>query len=95
MNTGKGNKLNQLLQATPSGAVLLASWMNANGYSADLQRVYRNSNWLESIGTGAMTRKGDQVSYEGGIYALQSQAGMSIHPGGKTALSLMGKAHSV
>lgn len=93
MNTVKGNKLNQLLQATPNGVVLLASWMNANGYSADLQRVYRNSNWLESIGTGAMIRKGDQVSYEGGLYALQSQAGMSIHPGGKTALSLMGKAH--
>lgn len=93
MNTGKGNKLNQLLQASPGGVVLLASWMNANGYSFDLQRVYRNSNWLESIGTGAMIRKGDQVSYEGGLFALQSQAGMSIHPGGKTALRLLGKAH--
>lgn len=38
--------------------------MNANGYSADLQKVYRNSNWLESSGTGAMIRIGDLVPYE-------------------------------
>ncbi len=40
-----------------------------------------------------MIRAGDQVGYEGGIYALQNQTGSSVHPGGRTGLSLLGKAH--
>ena len=41
----------------------------------------------------ALVRHGDQVDYLGGIYALQSQLGLFVHPAGKTALSLQGKAH--
>ncbi len=63
------------------------------GYSLDLQKRYRQSKWLESIGRGAMIRSQDQVSYDGGVYALQHQLGATIHPGGKTALSILGKAH--
>ncbi len=40
-----------------------------------------------------MIRNADQVDYLGGIYALQSQLGMTIHPAGKTALTLQGKSH--
>lgn len=93
MSTERGSKINQLLQTHPNGAVLLSSWMESQGYSLDLQKRYRNSQWLQSLGTGAMIRTGDKVGYEGAIYALQNQAGYSIHPGGKTALSLLGKAH--
>ena len=63
------------------------------GYSLDLQKQYKKSQWFDSIGTGALIRHGDQVDYLGGIYALQSQLGLSVHPAGKTALSLQGKAH--
>jgi len=40
-----------------------------------------------------MIRAGDQVGYEGAIYSLQEQTGSTVHPGGRTALALMGKAH--
>lgn len=40
-----------------------------------------------------MIRAGDRVGYEGAIYALQRQTGSTIHPGGRTALALLGKAH--
>ena len=40
-----------------------------------------------------MIRQSDQVDYLGGIYALQSQLGKTIHPAGKTALSMQGKSH--
>ncbi len=93
MNTDNGSKLNLLLQSVPKDTVLLSSWLVRNGYSSDLQKVYRKSNWLESIGSGAMIRKGDHVSYEGAVYALQKQANLSVHPGGRTAFSLLGKAH--
>ena len=81
--------------AQPPGAVLLSSWLVEQGYRPELQKRYRKSGWLTSIGTGAMIRTGDQVDYLGAIYALQKQAGKSIHPGGKSALYLWGRAHSL
>lgn len=93
MSTLEISKINQLLASQPSGAVMLSSWLTERGYSFELQKRYRKSGWLQSIGTGAMIRAGDRVNYEGAMYALQKQAGLSIHPGGRSALSLLGKAH--
>lgn len=93
MNTDKKSKLNTLLSTQPSGIVLSAAWLVEQGYSLDLQKQYKKSQWFDSIGTGALIRHGDQVDYLGGIYALQSQLGLHVHPAGKTALSLLGKAH--
>ncbi|MFZ1678465.1 MAG: type IV toxin-antitoxin system AbiEi family antitoxin [Saprospiraceae bacterium] len=93
MSTQELSKINRLLSTQPRGVVLLSSWLTKNGYSPELQKRYRNSNWLTSIGTGAMIRTGDQVDFLGAIYALQKEAGLSIHPGAKNALLLQGKAH--
>lgn len=93
MTTINRTKINQLLQEQPSGVVLLSSWLASQGYSIDLQKHYRKAKWLQSIGKGAHIRADDKVSYEGAIYALQKQAELTIHPGGRTALSLLGKAH--
>jgi len=93
MSTLKITKINQLLRSQPQGSVMLSSWLNKQGYSLELQKRYRKSHWLDSIGTGAMIRSGDQVDYQGAIYALQKQLELTIHPGGKTALSLLGKSH--
>ena len=38
-------------------------------------------------------RFGDEVGYQGALYALQSQKGSSIHVGGKSALELQGRLH--
>ena len=86
-------KINQLINSQPSGVVFQSSWLKQQGYSYGLQKRYRKSLWLESIGTGAMIRAGDQVGYEGAIFALQNQSGLSVHPGGKTALAYLGKTH--
>ena len=93
MSTEIKSKLNTLLSSQPSGIVLSSAWLAEQGYSLDLQKRYKKSQWFDSIGTGALIRHGDQVDYLGGIYALQSQLGLSVHPAGKTALSLQGKAH--
>lgn len=93
MSTLKGAKLNNLLAKQPKGIVLLVSWLGTQGYTPDLLRKYRQSNWFESIGTNALIRRGDDVGYEGAVHALQHQAGLSIHPSGKTAFKLLGKAH--
>lgn len=93
MSVLKKTKINRLISTVPPGSVLLSSWMAAQGYSHGLQKRYRKTHWLESIGKGAMIRTEDQVGYEGAIYALQSQSDSHIHPGGRTALSLLGRAH--
>lgn len=87
------NKINTLLRNWPSGTVCLTSWLTSKGYSNQLLNRYKKSHWLESIGTGALIRSGDKVGYEAAISALQKQLGMSIHPGAKTALSMLGKSH--
>jgi hypothetical protein len=86
-------KINRLSSLQPPGVILQSSWLIKEGYSHDLQQRYKKSKWLQPIGTGAFIRTGEQVSYEGAIYALQVQSNSSIHPGGRTALSLLGKAH--
>ncbi len=93
MSTAKESKLNKLLSTLPSGVVLSSAWLVEQGYSLDLQKRYKKSQWFDSIGTGALIRHSDKVDYLGGIYALQSQLGLSVHPAAKTALSMQGKAH--
>ncbi len=93
MSTDNASKLNQLLTSQPAGVVLQSFWLKEQGYSLELQKRYRKSNWFESMGSGAMKRAGDQVNYEGGLYALQKQSNMTVHIGGKTALSLHGLSH--
>ena len=92
MGTDKPTKINQRLSSQPPGVVFQSRWLTTKGYSLDLQRKYRSGKWLTSIGNGAMIRAGDHVGYEGAIYALQRQTNMSVHPGGRTALSFLGKA---
>jgi len=93
MSTENTTKINRLLMSQPQGVVLQSYWLTKHGYSPDLQKRYRSSRWLESIGTGAMIRAGDTVTYRGAIYALQNQISSTIHPAGRTALSFLGKTH--
>jgi len=95
VSTANTSKINQLLKTQPRGTVLLASWLVNKGYSFDLQRRYRESQWLESIGSGAMIRAGDHVDISGALYSLQTQLGLSTHFGAKTALAMQGKAHQL
>jgi hypothetical protein len=95
MSTNRESKINQLLQKTPTKTVLLAKWLEKQGYSHALQQRYLKSRWLESIGRGAFKRAGDTIDIYGALFALQSQAGKNIHIGGKSSLILQGFAHYV
>ena len=92
-STPMATKINKLLQIQPRGVVLTSSWLSQNGYSPGLLRRYRNSDWLVSIGNGAMVRAGETITIWGGVHALQHQLGLDVHPGGKTALAMAGKSH--
>lgn len=93
MDTKNGSKIKKLLDLHRPGTILLASWLEKQGISRDLQTRYRRSGWLESVGTGAFKRPGEQVTWQGALYALQKQAELPIHAGAMTALTLQGFAH--
>ena len=87
------SKINRLMQEYPKGLVLLSSWLVSKGYPYELQQQYRKSGWLKSIGNGAMLKSGDPFLLPGALAALQSQANINIHLGGRSALELNGIAH--
>jgi hypothetical protein len=95
MTTKNETKLKKLLNRHQLGTVSLAAWLEGLGISRDLQKYYCRSGWLESLGTGAFKRPGDTVGWQGGIYALQTQAQFSVHAGAITALTMQGFAHYV
>ena len=92
-NQLKRNKLNSLLKAWPKGTVATSYWLSQQGIRFDLAARYKKSGWIESLGHGAFNRAGDTITWHGALYAMQTQLGLSTHPAGKTALTLLGKAH--
>ncbi|MEO7715796.1 MAG: type IV toxin-antitoxin system AbiEi family antitoxin domain-containing protein [Capsulimonas sp.] len=86
-------KINKILRSWPSGTVALSSWLEEMEVSRQLQQSYQSTDWIASIGHGAFRRPGDAVDWLGGLYAIQKQAHLNIHVGGRTALGLLGQAH--
>src|SRR5579859_4105995 len=93
MSTRNEQKITRLLDLHKPGTVCLSPWMESLGISRDLQKRYRRSHWLESVGQGAFKRPSDEVQWQGGLFALQTQAGLAIHAGAITALVMQGLGH--
>jgi hypothetical protein len=88
-------KINRLLRKWPKDTVATASWLREQGIPRDLLAYYRRSGWMTGFGRGAVVRSGDHADWPGGVYALQEQLHLPIHPGGKTALTLQGFGHYI
>ena len=95
MDTKKEPKIRRLYREVRPGTVCLARWLERQGFSRDLQTSYRRGGWLEAVGRGAFKRPGEEVGWQGALYALQKQAEMPIHVGALTALAMRGFAHYV
>ena len=84
-----------LLSHHVSGTVLLASWLEKNGISRDLQQYYLKSGWLQSYGTGAFKRPNENIRWTGALNSIQRQTELTVHVGGLTSLSFQGLSHYV
>ncbi len=93
MTTQNKTKLKILLNNIKPESVALAPWLEEIGISRDLQKHYRNSGWLDTVGRGAFKRPEDSINWQGAIYAMQYQAELNVHIGALTALSLQGLNH--
>ncbi len=90
------SKIQNLITKWPKNTVALTSFLNTEyGISNALISQYKKSQWILSIGQGAYVKRGEKVNYKGALFALQNQGGLSVHAGGKTALSLLGLTHFV
>ncbi|HOI41941.1 MAG TPA: type IV toxin-antitoxin system AbiEi family antitoxin [Elusimicrobiales bacterium] len=89
----KRGKINELLIQWPKGTVATQTWLHRHGISRQLAEGYRRSGWVQRIGRGAYTRTADHVDAFGAIYTLQSQLGIMVHVGARTALEIQGYAH--
>ncbi|GHT16095.1 hypothetical protein AGMMS4956_17630 [Bacteroidia bacterium] len=69
--------------------------MRENGISYELQRCYRASQWLTSIGNGVMIRTGDKPNIYGALWSLNKQLGKHFYVGALSVMELMGYAHYV
>lgn len=95
MSSLEHGKLNRLLQAVPRNAVVTTARLRELGVSPQLARKYIQNGWLERLGSGAFTRAGESLDWLGGLYALQSELGLTVHVAAVSALELQGRAHFV
>ncbi len=85
-------KIRDLITNWVPGGVYSAQWLLDHGYSyANLQK-YRNSGWIQALGSGAYARSGDDIQWQSGVWGLQTQVNLPIHVGGKTAIEEAGFA---
>ena len=73
MDSRESMKINRLLQAWPGGTVALHAFFTQHGVSRKLAEQYRKTGWIDSVGVGAFVRRGDKVSWQGALYAVQAQ----------------------
>jgi hypothetical protein len=51
--------------------------------------------WIELLSKAAFKKFGDEIEWQGAIYAIQKQLGLNIYPGPLSAISLHGSAHYI
>ena len=73
MSIENKKKLNHLITNWKHGTVALASYLNEQGYSSGLLQKYKKSCWLHSPVLTIYTLFGDQIDWQGGLYAIQKQ----------------------
>lgn len=83
-------KLRSLIVGWPTETVLTQRRLDELGIYRQLINKYAAHGWVRKLGAGAYARAGDELSWRGGLHALQTQLGMTVHVGAETALGLSG-----
>jgi len=78
----------------PEGVVVSSRQLLASTYSRQLVLKYVTGGWLVRLSRGAYRRPGPPLKWENIAYSVQ-QMNLPFHPGGETALGLLGRAHQL
>ena len=93
MSNQKRSKINLLMSQWPKGTLATTAFLHKNEIDKELIKRYKKSNWIEMVSNGVYKLPDDDIDWYGALYAIQRQLNLSIHPGGKTALQLLGYSH--
>ena len=93
MSRLKYEKLNYLMRNWLSGVIVTSKWLKTKGYYKQQVKAYVDKGWLTRVDKGAYSRLKDQVTWQGALYALQSQLSLPVHLGGLSALQYYGIIH--
>ncbi len=83
------------MQAIHRNGVVTTTRLQELAISPQLARMYVKNGWLQKLGVGAFARVGESPDWLGGVHALQSQLGLTVHVAAVSALELQGRAHFV
>lgn len=92
-NAERYEKIKSLYKDWPKNAIMTSSTLKKQGISDQHIQRYCSSGWLTRIGAGGFVRNGEEPSWEGALYAIQSELDKPVHVGGLTALRIHGLAH--
>lgn len=95
MSISYGTKINQLLAGTAPTGLMFSDWLKKNGYSAQLQKRYRDTGWLTSLCKGVMYRTGSHLNAFDALASYNSQLDKQLRIGAASALEYAGFNHYV
>lgn len=88
------NSVGIIFKDQPEGMIYTSSHLSRQGLSLKKQKRLRDIGVLESIGRGAMIKKGQKPDIMFAIHALQ-QMGLQVHIGAITSYILHRQSHYV
>ncbi len=83
-------ELNKILAQWPQNCVVTSSWLESHGVYRQLVHKYVLGGWIKKIDSGAFQKYGDQVNWQGALFAIQRQMHLPVHLGGASLLTLKG-----
>ncbi len=86
-------KIKKLQKLLPPGGIVTQQLLDSHGIYRQLSGKYVLSHWMERIGQGAFKRRGDKVSWEAALNALQEQLALPVHIGARSVFEFTGSSH--
>ena len=93
MTIQKREKLKNLQNNWPHGAIVTSIQLRRLGISRQLVQSYIQQGWVKPLGSGAYQKAKDQIKWYGALASLQQQNKLLIHVGGPTAMAVWGASH--
>lgn len=95
MSISNGTKINQLLASTSQSGLIFSDWMKRSGYSAQLQKRYRDTGWLTQLNKGVMSRTGSRLNAYDALASFNFQMNRELRIAAVSALEYAGFNHYV
>lgn len=95
MALSSGSKINRLLSEGTYGGLYFSTWLNKMGYSPQLIKQYRETEWLDTLTNGVMFRRNEKLSALAALHSFNTQTEKTARIAADSALALHGFSHYI